>query len=254
MNQPIVLLRGLFRSQFHWGIFPQILQDLYPERSVVCLDIPGAGKRHNEISPSSVRGMVESLRADFNGAVKLDIIAVSMGGMIALKWAELYPDQVASVICINTTAAGFSPFWQRLLPDNYIRLIVALFSGTYQRESVIFRLVSNQPSDDRLIEQWVATDKQYPMRRMNFFRQLYAAATFEVSRPACPLLFISSAQDRLVCPEATQAIAHAWRERLIINEQDGHDIPLDNPQWLCRHVSPWLHSGFVSPEPKRDRS
>ncbi|SHO54982.1 alpha/beta fold hydrolase [Vibrio quintilis] len=243
MNPPIVLIRGLFRSQFHWGEFPQMLQALYPDRPVMCLDIPGAGKQHDAISPSSVRGMVENLRAGFTGTEKLDIIAVSMGGMIALKWAELYPGEVASVVCINTSAAGFSPFWQRLLPENYFRLLIALFAGGYRRESVIFRLVSNQPPDRRVIEQWVAADKQYPMKRMNFFRQLYAAATFEVSRPVCPLLFISSSQDRLVCPQATRAIAHAWRERLIINEQDGHDIPLDNPQWLCRHVTPWLLSG-----------
>lgn len=240
MNDPIVLIRGLFRSQFHWGGFPDILQKRYPDRKIICLDIPGAGERHTELSPTSILGMVDSIRQRFEYKGKVDIIAISMGGMIGLKWAQLYPDEVSSVVCINTSVKNMSPFYQRLKPKNYLKLLIALCSNSNKRETVIYQLVSNKPVDLTTITRWVEIEAQYPTRKVNFFRQLYAASRFNVSCPVCPLLFISSAQDKLVNAKATRAIALKWEKSLILNNEDGHDIPLDNPTWLCLQLGDWL--------------
>ncbi|WP_023604295.1 alpha/beta fold hydrolase [Aliivibrio logei] len=242
MNNPIILIRGLFRSQFHWGEFSLMLQKKYPNRPVFCIDIPGVGERYKESSPKSILEMVDSIRGDITNKKVVDIVAISMGGMIALKWAECYPNEVRSIVCINTSAKGFSPFYQRLKPENYLKLFKALCSRSVERETEIYRLVSNKPVDIDVIDSWVKIDEQYTMSSLNFFRQLYAASTFNVSRVSCKLLFISSLKDRLVDTEATKAIALKWGEKLIVNEQDGHDIPLDNPRWLYQQISDWIQA------------
>ncbi len=248
MDHDIILIRGLFRGQFHWGTFPEKIQALFPHRKVFCLDIPGAGEHCHQTSPTTIAGMVEALRAQrvkIDGtpcSSKVDIISISMGGMIGLKWAEQYPTEVSSVVCINTSAKGFSPFYQRLKPSCYLTLIKALMSAPITRESLVYSLVSNLPQDDNVISAWAEIEKRYPMQRENFFKQLGAATRFEITKPQCPLLFFSSTQDHLVNGHATRAIANQWQSDLIINESDGHDIPLDNPEWLCEHLSAWYSS------------
>lgn len=84
MPRQTVLIRGLFRGKYHWGTIPEKLNARFPEREFLCLDIPGAGDRHQERSPWRIEEMVDSLRAQRNGNEPVDLIAISMGGMIGL--------------------------------------------------------------------------------------------------------------------------------------------------------------------------
>ena len=176
--------------------------------------------------------MVESVRALRNGntRAKVDVIAISMGGMLGLKWAEVYPNEIDTLICINITAKPFSPFYKRLLPKNYFKILRALFSSAYERERRRYEMVSNKKVDVEIVKKWVSYSLSQPMIKMNFFHQLRAAITFKPQGPECRLFFISSLKDNLVSNEATRAIAEKWNIPLIINESDGHDIPLENPQ------------------------
>ncbi|HIF9483113.1 alpha/beta fold hydrolase [Photobacterium damselae] len=236
MNNEVILLRGLFRGSQHWGNFPRELQNLYPNWTVTCIDIPGNGYLSAKSSPKTISDMVESIRNQRRNKSKVHILAVSMGGMIGLKWAELYPDEVESLICVNTSAKGFSPFYQRLLPRNYYKIFKALISMPYEREKIIYEMVSNRLINLFIINKWADYSEKYPMTIRNFFRQLLAANNFVITQPQCDLHFIASLNDRLVSVKATTAIAKAWNIPPIINDNDGHDIALDNPEWLLNII------------------
>ncbi|MDW6004156.1 alpha/beta fold hydrolase [Vibrio mangrovi] len=236
----MILIRGLFRGKYHWGIFPDVLQSRFPHKNIILADIAGCGERSAERSPNTIEGMVESIRARLKPAGKIDIISISMGGMIALKWAELYPEEVGHLVCINTSTKEFTPFYQRLLPKNYLKIIRALFSKPATREALIYSMISNQPLNTDIVKHWTLLNHRYPMQRMNFVRQLTASLTFSGKQPDCRLLFISSLKDRLVSYKATQAMAMHWQADFISNPDDGHDIPLDNPIWLCEQLARWL--------------
>jgi pimeloyl-ACP methyl ester carboxylesterase len=240
MSNDIVLIRGLFRGQYHWGEFSLLLSGLLPNQRVIAVDIPGTGALSDEKSPCSIEEMVESIRFQLATNAQVDIVAISMGGMIALKWAELYPNQVRRVVCINTSSRGFSPFYQRLKPVNYLKIMKALFSRPEQKESIIYSMVSNKPISETVIDDWVMLNRLYPTTASNFFRQLLAAMTFRANKPVNEILFISSLEDNLVSHTATEAPAKAWNMPIIYNHSDGHDIPLDNPEWLAYKVIRYL--------------
>jgi pimeloyl-ACP methyl ester carboxylesterase len=240
MGADIVLIRGLFRGKHHWGPFTEKLSVAFPHKNISAIDIPGCGELSSEISPCSIEAMVESIRAQRAFEDKVDIISLSMGGMIAIKWAEMYPSEVGSAVCINTSTSGFSPFSQRLLPKNYLKILSAFWARPLQRESLIYSMVSNKKMNIDVISQWVSIERLHPIRRVNVVRQLFAALRFAVKRPNCRLLFISSIQDALVSCQASQAMAIQWKVALINNQLDGHDIPLDNPDWLCKQLLSWL--------------
>jgi pimeloyl-ACP methyl ester carboxylesterase len=240
MSADIVLIRGLFRGKHHWGPFTEKLRAVFVHKNIVAVDIPGCGELSSEKSPCSIEAMVESIRSQRASEAKVDIISLSMGGMIALKWAEMYPSEVGSVVCINTSARGFSPFYQRLLPKNYLKILRTLWSRPFQRESLIYSMVSNKKMDPDVVSSWASLEKLHPMKRVNFVRQLLAALRFRIDQPDCRLLFISSIQDGLVSCQASQAMAIRWKVALVNNKLDGHDIPLDNPSWLCEQLLGWL--------------
>lgn len=243
MTSEILLLRGLFRGTYHWGDFPKRLMVAFPEYVVTCIDIPGNGYLSSKVSPTSISEMVENVRLQRKCKGKAHILAVSMGGMIGLKWAELYPEEIESVICVNTSAKGFSPFYERLLPRNYLKIAMALISTPFNREKAIYQMVSNQPFNLDIVNEWATYSKKHPMNMGNFWRQLSAASKFQISRPKCDLHFIASSKDRLVNDKATKAMASSWNIPIITNEVDGHDIALDNPEWLLKTVSTiWFNS------------
>ncbi|MDN3628050.1 alpha/beta fold hydrolase [Vibrio lentus] len=249
MTTEIILLRGLFRGSYHWGNFTERLSTIFPDCPISCIDIPGNGYLSSEISPNTISGMVESVRNQRNRQGKVLILAVSMGGMVGLKWAELYPQEVESVICVNTTAKDFSPFYERLLPRNYLRIVKALFSSSLSREGAIYQMVSNQPFNRKTVNEWANHGQKYPISVANFWRQLRAATGFVVSRPQCELHFVASLNDGLVNSNATQAMAKKWGARVIVNEIDGHDVALDNPEWLLKVVgSIWLKAKQIVQE------
>lgn len=239
-TESTVLIRGLFRGKYHWGELPSRLNLLFPQRQFICLDIPGAGTRCREVSPWHIKAMVESLRNQLPPDQRVDLIAISMGGMIALEWAHRYPGQVQSLFCINTTARGSSPFYQRLRPRNYLTICRALCASPERRAELIYAMVANSKPKQIVMSEWVELERRFPMQSGNFFRQLVAAMRFRAVKPQCPVRFVSSRHDPLVSYQATMALARAWHCSLVINEQDGHDIPLDNPDWLCQQLAVWF--------------
>lgn len=241
-----VLLRGLAREQLHWGRFSQMLQaQLSAGDRVVALDLPGNGTRHAETSPATVDGMVNAARAELRergvtGEVML--LALSLGGMVAVQWALSAPLEVRGCILVNTSLGGISPPWHRLRPYALASLLPVLFSrSALGRESVVLRLTSNRPANAQLLDEWGVIARSRPVRLGNFLRQLLAAARFRAAkRPPVPVLVVVSHGDRLASPRCSAALALAWQVPLRAHWDAGHDLPLDAPQWLLDRILDWL--------------
>lgn len=250
MNRPTtwVLLRGLTRERRHWGDFVDHWRRAMPQARMCLLDLPGSGDRCHERSPTTVRAMTESLRDRLvreavPGPYRL--LAMSLGGMVAVDWTARYPGELESAVLINTSLAGFSPFYRRLRPANYPALCRLLWSGgdVEAREAAVLSLTSARP--DRLpdvVAHWSSIYRDAPVTTANALRQVLAAARFraQAAAPTVPLLLMAGAGDRLVNPECSRALARAWDVPLKMHPWAGHDLPLDDPEWVVRQTRRWL--------------
>lgn len=242
-----LLLRGLMREQRHWGDFITELQQQFPERQVLTLDIPGNGVHFQAQSPCGVADMTDALRQQLiisNGDCALDIIALSMGGMIALDWMWRYPGEIATAVLINSSVRQFAPVPQRLRWQNWGRLLALLWQSSAQRERCILELTSNsQVSNQVLLQQWQTWQMEYPVSGYNALRQLWAAAQFTAhARPRQPLLVMTSEADRLVDYRCSLRMQQDWQAALALHLTAGHDLPLDAPEWVCQQIRTWLDS------------
>ena len=242
-----ILLRGLGREARHWGDFPLALQEMLAAR-VVTLDLPGNGHRHAEVSPATVQSMADGLRGTLR---RLDVpppyglFALSLGGMVAVSWATRYPSELSAAVLVNTSMRGFGRWYQRLRPRNYLRLAAMLGTADADAfERAVLRMTTRHRvlATDAILSRWAAWRRSHPVSVGNVVRQLRAAATFQAppEPPAVPVLVLAAAGDTLVNSACSIRMAHAWNACLAIHPTAGHDLPLDDPQWVLLEVAGWL--------------
>lgn len=246
-----VLLRGLMRESRHWGDFPARLQQALGG-SIVTPDMPGNGKLYQQSSPLSVQDMTEACRLQLQQLghpPPYQVLAMSLGAMVAIDWATRYPQELQCMVLINTSLASYSPFYQRLRPRNYLALSYALALGSLERrERVILRVTSNLHrggvQQQALLSDWYGYARACPVTRGNVLKQLYAASRYRAAlhRPALPVLMLASSNDALVDVRCSQAIAKRWGCRLLEHPSAGHDLPLDDGVWVIQRVRAWRAS------------
>ena len=243
MARTWVLLRGLVREKRHWEGFPAHFQAAVPQDSVITLDLPGNGEFCQENSPTRIADMVAHARGQLQKQGHqgpYHVVALSLGAMVAVQWLCQAPHEVAFAALINTSASRYSPFWQRLRPANYRRLLKdAVFSrNALQKESAILEITSNMRSQDylrALADKWRDYAVSQPVSLGNSLRQLLAAIRFRAPAAlpsSVPVVIINGGGDRLVGPSCSRSLAVAWQLPLTVHTEAGHDLPLDAPQWL----------------------
>lgn len=246
-----VLLRGLTREARHWGSFPRRLESRLGER-VIALDAPGNGTRHRERSPAGVNRIAQACRDDLMRrgiAPPYNLLAMSLGAMVALEWSARWPQEVAGAVLVNTSARGYAPPWKRLRPGSYPALArIAMAGSRARREATVLAMTSNRAGEhEGLVEQWAAIGASAPVSTANALRQLAAAARFMPVRPrGVPLLFLASERDALVSPECSRKLAAAWKAPLAVHPGAGHDLPLDAPDWVADQTVQWLQARLRS--------
>ena len=260
-----ILIRGLCREQQHWGDFPEMLtrqlrqrcaSHLLAPRPVLTLDLPGNGCLHDQESPATVPAMAEHLRQQVRQALAAQgmvlggqhpvcVLALSMGGMVALEWARRHPHEVEGLVLVNSSVRGLSAFYRRLRPRQYFRILRLLMNplDASRVESVILDMTSQQqlmPRDrESLLAKWLSIRQRHPVTRRNVWRQLWASARYRW-RGAQPVhaecLVLGCLGDELVHPSCSSRLAQALDADHEWHPWAGHDLPLDDPNWLLDHL------------------
>lgn len=239
-NQNWVFLRGLTRGNIHWGDFPQVLKKNNPDVKMELLEIPGNGELFQQKSPTNCLEVIKILRASSQFCqtkTPFNICGISLGGMIALKWAELYPEELNSLVVINTSLKQFSPFTHRLLPHNYFNIIKSLcISSCHKQEQILLEMTSNdEVAWKKKISHYTQYATTHTISRKNFARQLLLAGNVFLEKIPLkvPTKIICSKNDRLVFHGCSAEIANKLASKIYYHPTAGHDLPLDAPEWLA---------------------
>lgn len=243
---PVLLIRGLSREQRHWGRFRPMLAGAVAN-PILSYDFAGCGLLHQQSSPCSISALRQSVRVQLQQAPqftgKVHLVAISLGAMLAADWAGQYPQEVASLTLINSSVRPLSPFYQRLHWRNYPRILGGIFMSAAKRERLILELTSATPAvHQAVVANWQLWQQQRPVSLLNLLRQLCAASRFNVApAPACPTLLVSSLGDKLVNPQCTTALARYWQVPHVQHAWGGHDLPLDDANWLVNQLAAFFH-------------
>jgi pimeloyl-[acyl-carrier protein] methyl ester esterase len=255
-----VLIRGLAREARHWGHFPADLKKSLEALSggpvrIDTLDLPGTGRFSEMKSPISINQITDFVRDKFiehrtrlrqSGEVmprETFLVSISLGGMVASRWLERWPDDFNGAVLINTSFKTVSPFYQRLKPQSYLHLFdIARRTNALERERAVLKLVSNRPDlFDQSAKEWAHIHLTRPVTYENFARQIVAAARFKsvLETPPVPVLLLNSLSDRMVSPSCSKEIADKWHAELKRHPTAGHDLAHDDAPWVTAQISDW---------------
>jgi pimeloyl-ACP methyl ester carboxylesterase len=240
-----ILLRGLTRETRHWHDFPRRLSQALPGARVIALELPGNGEFNTRTSPSTIEGMAAHCRSEL---VRLGVpppyhlLAMSMGAMVATAWARAHPEEVRGCVLINTSFGSFSPVSHRLRPRAAMTLLRFLATRSHRRkELLIFELTTRLTAPSRVLDDWVQIRQTRPVGLGNALRQLIAALRFHPPAfPPVPTLILAGSGDRLVDPRCSIEIAEHWHCAHATHPAAGHDLPLDDGDWVAQQVREWM--------------
>lgn len=244
-----LLLRGLARQKLHWGDFPEQLSTRPYADEVLCIDLPGTGEYNDTISPPSIKKIAIFVREKWLQKKKelpqgkWSLLTPSMGGMIALEWAKLYPKDFENMVLINSSAADLSPFYKRLRPWAFLNLAKTpfMFSDKKREESILKVISSFGPSLKHVALEWAEISASSPMTITNLVNQLLAASRFKSPDYISPfLLILASRQDKMVHPKCSEELAKRFKAPIAYHDEAGHDLPLDDPDWVLTQVGMWM--------------
>ena len=235
-----ILVRGLMRSQFHWKNFPELLRKELQLNSVQTVELPGNGLLCAQETPTSIDAAIGKIRSQISvsGAKSFGLIGISLGGMLATRWAQIFPLEVSHLVLINSSS-NISPFNQRLKPANYPGVVRHfLFRNPSASEEFILQTTSNS---ERLwrpqLSENVEFLKAHPLSTLNFFRQLKLTGQTDFSEvPKAAKLILTSKADRLVSYKCSEKISQLWGCAIRHHETAGHDLPLDDGSWLAENI------------------
>ena len=241
-----IFLRGLVRESGHWGAFVPFFESQVPGARVHALDLPGNGALYTHTSPTDLKAMVESCRQQLRSAglaPPYTVLALSMGAMVAVQWAHDYPQELQRQVLVNTSMRPYSAFYERLRPRNWatvaglvLRTLLRRATGQ-QWEAAVLRMTTTG-HHPQVLQAWLLLRMAHPVSTANALRQLWAAARFRAParRPSVPTLLLASSCDGLVSVRCSRVLAHVWQVPLVEHPHAGHDLPLDDPQWLVQQI------------------
>lgn len=241
MSHQWILLRGLAREKQHSEAFLEQLKKASPDSEVISLDFPGAGDYFRLSSPMSITGIAEFVHSHFpkHRAEKRTLVAISLGGMVAVEIARLYPKSIDDLVLINSSFKNLNQMFERLQPEALLHILKAGAATTTEaREDAVLKMVSNNPQRGLMVSKWSEIARLRPVSVGNFAKQLFAAATYNLpeTKPDIPIYVFTSEGDRMVSPKCSKKLAEHWQLPIAIHPSAGHELYLDAPDWVIEKL------------------
>ena len=174
------------------------------------------------------------------GLKEINVMGVSMGGMIALQMAILDPETVKSIMLCSTAARIYDPTvlenWKTLAEERNLPELMQAFG-----EDVYTPSFFAQYKDIILASGEGATDQDF----MNFIISLRGILAFDcydrLKDIRCPAFVIGASEDKILSKWGSMDLATGLQCDSFIYEGYGHGVYDEAPDYLT-HIKAFLDS------------
>lgn len=247
-----LLLGPLARGCGLWqGAAPQIveqLQRVQPQARLFELDLPGTGPQWREPSASHVGQLVEQVRERVQQAGlqgPFGLIASSWSGCLATEWSRQHPGEVGALVLISPAMRPFTRVLRSVRPGLWSTALALLLGrrSPLERDRRLLRSHTRlRVPSAALLQHWRELRHAHPTRARTGIAHALAVWRYESSRrrPHTRVLLLAGKGDAWMDWRVAAAISRAWGAALRLHPEAGHDLLLDDPQWVARSLAEWL--------------
>ncbi len=230
-GRPLCLIHG-------WGLdssFLTPIADMFPERDVRLIDLPGYGRSRN--LKDEIKDFGGTVQALYNtippGA---DVMAVSLGAIYAIKALTAFPQsRAASLVTICSTARfPQDPNWPGLSAALFYKCSTLLTPRRCARVLHLFikmQTTHRQEHDEKFLHHHLAacTPPDYETLQRGICLAGFADARADLEHLQIPCLQLFGARDRLV-PASPYVLGPDKLRRFYIFANSAHNPYLTEPQ------------------------
>jgi pimeloyl-ACP methyl ester carboxylesterase len=230
---PILLIRPLGGSMALWGEFADALAR---EHRVIAFDALGTGESRGP-PRASTRDLASDARTvlDARGVGRAHVFGISLGGMVATRFAIAMPERVLALVLASTAARGLA--FERAGARRGLGFARCMTHEPHQAERcIVLRVLSPEFRAEHPAEAERIADQaaRLPSPRGTILAHAIAAlrhdARSELARIRGRTLVLAGDRDHFLGPDACLGLAGAIAraERSVV-ERAGHDLTLENP-------------------------
>lgn len=258
-GRPLVMLHGW---GMHGGIWNSVVPQLAQDFRVHCVDLPGHGYSKTEKgngstevlpfslppSPFSLDFIVDELFAQFDEP--LNVCGWSLGGQIALRWAQLHPAQVENLVLVACTPCFVQHAdWQCAMAPQVLQAFTDAMVQDYRATLKRFLALQVRGSENER-ELLAQLRGQLFSRGKPEMAALHgglailrdADLRMQLAQIEQDALVISGARDTLTPPAASTYMAQALPNARLANIAGAAHTPfLSHPEIFVEKIMDFLH-------------
>lgn len=256
-GHPVILIHGSGAGATGWTNFSPNIAELAKNYRVIALDLPGWGKSdpHDPtttptvpVSAAAIREMMDKL-----GLEKAALVGNSLGGMIALKFAEDYNDRMSHMITMGSGIVALPTMFAPAGLSEGLKVLVECYrdpSVANFRRLVEVMVFDPSFATDELCQARSAAALENPEHLTNFLKSwakgggmpVSGESIAKLSQIQTPSLFIHGRDDRVVNMEhSLRMVSIVPNSRLHVFNRCGHWAQIEH----AREFNTLVH-GFLS--------
>ena len=257
-GDPLLLIQGLGGSTHMWTPFAQ----QFPNRRIICFDVPGTGQSSVPLSPVPVAGIaalavaiLDELQVEIT-----DVIGFSYGGAVAQQLAFQFPDRIRRLVLAATNCGlgavpgSFGAMMSLVTPLRY-------YSPTYFDRTAAHSYGGMTGRDLSMRRRMMAERHRHPPSAYGYSMQLLGTIGWSslpfLSRIPHDTLVIVGDDDPLIPLVNAELLARRIpRARLEIAPRSGHLFLWDEAKRMAARIARFLdshagaaHFAKIEPEP-----
>jgi len=250
-GKPLILIAGYFANVKSWDM--TLLKKLAKENEVIVLDNRNVGGSFN----SSKNYDTADLSEDVNYLIqslhfsKINLLGISMGGMIAQQFAINYPNKVDHLILVNTFIAGVQPTLppkevqdDLYHPPNgklkqYFLALRVLFppEARYKMFFVFMRDRFNPSLKEAPLSSTVIKQQQNLV--LNWIKNKNALQ--KIKQLKIPVLILSGGADAIIPYQNSDVLKKAIPHATMIRwQRGGHAMTFQYPKEMAKVINEWI--------------
>ncbi len=239
-GEPVLLLHGLGSSTIDWENQVPALAANY---QVISMDLRGHGKTDKPVQKYTIPLFTQdviALLAHLN-LKNINVVGLSMGGMIAFQLVVDRPDLVNSVVILNSgpevkvrTWKDRKMVWQR----QFFMKILGLKTFSKILAKRLFPEENQEALREKFYSRWIQNDKKaYYRAFMSFINWGVAEKIHTIQKP---LLAIAAENDYTPVSIKEEYVKKIPGAKLVVIKNSRHATPSDQPEKLNEAILDFL--------------